>query len=202
MEFRKKTEKQEDKYMLTLERAKELNDSMVTEEHLRIHALNVSYAMGAMARHFGENVEHWEAVGLLHDYDYEKYPEEHLQHTKEPLLAAGVDPEDVRAILSHGYGICTDVEPLNNMEKSLFTVDELTGIIQACARMRPRGIMDLEIKSFMKKFKDKRFAAKCDRDLVLKGCEMLGMDVRDVAEICIEGMRQHAGEIGLLGTEA
>ncbi len=202
MEFRKKTEKQEDKYMLTLERAKELNDSMVTEEHLRIHALNVSYAMGAMARHFGENVEHWEAVGLLHDYDYEKYPEEHLQHTKEPLLAAGVDPEDVRAILSHGYGICTDVEPLNNMEKSLFTVDELTGIIQACARMRPKGIMDLEIKSFMKKFKDKRFAAKCDRDLVLKGCEMLGMDVRDVAEICIEGMRQHAGEIGLLGTEA
>ena len=202
MEFRKKTEKQEDKYMLTLERAKELNDSMVTEEHLRIHALNVSYAMGAMARHFGENVEHWEAVGLLHDYDYEKYPEEHLQHTKEPLLAAEVDPEDVRAILSHGYGICTDVEPLNNMEKSLFTVDELTGIIQACARMRPKGIMDLEIKSFMKKFKDKRFAAKCDRDLVLKGCEMLGMDVRDVAEICIEGMRQHAGEIGLLGTEA
>ena len=77
--------------MLTLERARELNDSMVTETHLRIHALNVSYAMGAMARHFGENAEHWEAVGLLHDYDYEKYPDEHLQHTKEPLLEAGVD---------------------------------------------------------------------------------------------------------------
>ncbi|MBQ9008986.1 MAG: hypothetical protein IJ088_06610 [Clostridia bacterium] len=188
--------------MLTLERARELNDSMVTEEHLRIHALNVSYAMGAMARQFGENVEHWEAVGLLHDYDYEKYPEEHLQHTEKPLLDAGVDPADVRAILSHGYGICSDVEPLNNMEKSLFTVDELTGIIQACARMRPKGIRDLEIKSFMKKFKDRRFAAKCDRDLVLKGCEMLGMDVRDVAEICIEGMREHAQEIGLMGTEA
>lgn len=188
--------------MLTLERARELNDSMVTEDHLRIHALNVSYAMGAMARHFGENAEHWEAVGLLHDYDYEKYPDEHLQHTKEPLLEAGVDPADVRAILSHGYGICTDVEPQTNMEKSLFTVDELTGIIQACARMRPKGITDLEIKSFMKKFKDRKFAAKCDRDLVLKGCEMLGMDVKEVAEICIGGMRDHAEEIGLQGTEA
>ena len=84
----------------------------------------------------------------------------------------------------------------------MFTVDELTGIIQACARMRPKGITDLEIKSFMKKFKDKKFAAKCDRALVLKGCEMLGMDVKDVAAICIDGMREHAEEIGLLGTEA
>ena len=188
--------------MLTLERARELNDTMVTEEHLRIHALNVSYAMGAMARHFGEDAEHWEAIGLLHDYDYEKYPDEHLKHTEAPLLAAGVTPEEGRAILSHGYGICTDVEPITNLEKSLYTVDELTGIIQACARMRPRGITDLEIKSFMKKFKDKKFAAKCDRALVLKGCEMLGMDVREVAELCIEGMRAHAAEIGLLGTEA
>ena len=188
--------------MLTLERARELNDTMVTEEHLRIHALNVCYAMGAMARHFGEDAEHWQAIGMLHDYDYEKYPEEHLQHTAEPLLAAGVEPDEVRAILSHGYGICTDVEPVTNLEKSLFTVDELTGIIQACARMRPHGITDLEIKSFMKKFKDKKFAAKCDRGLVLKGCGMLGMDVKDVAAICIDGMREHAGEIGLLGTEA
>ena len=108
----------------------------------------------------------------------------------------------MRAILSHGYGICTDVEPVTNLEKSLYTVDELTGIIQACARMRPKGITDLEIRSFMKKFKDKKFAAKCDRALVLKGCEMLGMDVKEVAEICIEGMREHAAEIGLLGTEA
>lgn len=103
--------------MLTLERAAELNGTMVTEEHLLIHAKNVSYAMGAMAAHFGEDVEHWQAVGLLHDYDYEKYPEEHLQHTKEPLLAAGVPEEDVRAILSHGWGICTDVKPETNMER-------------------------------------------------------------------------------------
>lgn len=188
--------------MLTLERATELNATMVTEEHLLIHAKNVSYAMGAMAKHFGEEPEHWEAIGMLHDYDYEKYPEEHLLHTKEPLLAAGVAEEDVRAILSHGWGICTDVEPETNLEKSLFTVDELTGIIQACARMRPNGIKDLEVKSFMKKYKDKRFAAKCDRDLIQKGCDLLGMDVKDVAEICIEGMRPHAEELGLAGTEA
>ena len=187
--------------MLTFQRAKELNDTMITEEHLKIHALNVCYSMGAMAEHFGEDKEHWMAVGILHDYDYEKYPDEHLAHTKEPLLAAGVPEEDVRAILSHGYQICTDVEPVTIMEKSLYTIDELTGIIQACARMRPHGITDLEVKSFMKKFKDKRFAAKCNRELILKGCEMLGMELRDVAAICIEGMRGHAEEIGLAGTE-
>ena len=130
------------------------------------------------------------------------YPEEHLQHTEAPLLAAGVDPEDVRAIMSHGYSILNDIRPETNMEKSLFTVDELTGIIQACARMRPHGITDLEVSSFMKKFKDKKFAAKCDRNLVRQDCEMLGMEVRDVAEICISGMREHAAEIGLMGTEA
>ena len=187
--------------MLTLQRARELNDNMVTQEHLLLHALNVSYAMGAMAEHFGQEAEHWQAIGLLHDYDYEKYPEEHLQHTAEPLLAAGVEPEEVRAILSHGYGIRTDVEPLTELEKSLFTVDELTGIIQAAARMRPHGITDLEVKSFMKKFKDRKFAAKCDRELIQKGCQMLGMEVRDVAEICIRGMKEHAAELGLAGTE-
>lgn len=188
--------------MLTLERAHELNDSMVTEDHLKLHALNVSYAMGAMAKHFGEDAAHWEAIGYLHDYDYEKYPEEHLQHTREPLLAAGLSEEEVHAILSHGYGLVNDVKPETNLEKSLFTVDELTGIIQACARMRPHGITDLEVKSFIKKFKDKRFAAKCNREVILQGCEMLGMELRDVADICIEGMKEHAAELDLLGTEA
>ncbi|MBQ1552384.1 MAG: hypothetical protein IIZ66_02455 [Clostridia bacterium] len=186
--------------MLTLERARQLNDSAVTEEHLILHAKNVMYAMGAMADHFGGDREHWMAVGYLHDYDYEKYPDEHLKHTREPLLEAGVPEEDVRAILSHGWGGCTDVEPLTDMEKSLFTVDELTGIIQACARMRPQGITDLEVKSFMKKFKDKKFAAKCDRELIQKGCDMLGMTVGEVAGICIEGMKPYAADIGLLGS--
>lgn len=183
--------------MLTLERATELNNTMVTEEGLILHAKNVCYAMGAMARHFGEDEEHWKAIGMLHDYDYEKYPEEHLAHTEEPLREAGLEEEEIRAILSHGYGICTDVKPETNMEKSLFTVDELTGIVQACARMRPNGITDLGVKSFMKKFKDKRFAAKCDRDLIKKGCGMLDMDVKEVAAIVIEGMKEHAEELGL-----
>lgn len=187
---------------LTMEKAVELNRDMVTEDHLIIHSKNVMAAMEAMAKHFGADPEHWKAVGYLHDYDYEKYPEEHLKHTEEPLREAGVDEADIRAILSHGYGHCTDVEPQTDMEKSLYTVDELTGIIQACARMRPHGITDLEVKSVMKKFKDKKFAAGCDREVILKGCEMLGMDIKDVTGICIEGMKPYAAEIGLLGTEA
>ena len=188
--------------MLTLERARELNAGMVTQENLLLHEKNVSYAMGAMAARFGGDPEYWQAIGLLHDYDYERWPEEHLQHTREPLLAAGLAEEDVRAILSHGYGLCSDVKPESELEKSLFTVDELTGIIQACARMRPLGIRDLEVKSVMKKFKDKKFAAKCDRELIRKGCELLGMELSQVAEICIRGMQEHAEELGLLGTEA
>ena len=188
--------------MLTLERAKEINGKMVTDHALIIHATNVMAAMGAMAEHFGEDKEHWQAVGYLHDYDYEKYPEEHLQHTEKELLAEGVDPEDVRAIMAHGYGICTDVEPITNMEKSLFTGDELTGIIQAYARMRPEGIHDMKTKGIMKRFKDKRFAAGCDREVILQGCEMLGMELRDVAEICARGMEEYAAEIELDGEPA
>ena len=97
--------------------------------------------------------------------------------------------------MAHGYGLCTDVEPITNMEKSLFTVDELTGVIQAAARMRPNGITDMEVSSFMKKFKDKKFAAKCNRDIIKQGCEMLGMEVKEVAEICIEAMKPHADEL-------
>ena len=182
---------------LTREAAVKLNGTAVTEEHLLLHAANVAACMGAMAEHFQEDREHWEAVGYLHDYDYERYPDEHLKHTEGPLRTAGVPEEDIRAILSHGYGSCTDVEPVTAMEKSLFTVDELSGIIQAAARMRPNGIEDMEVKSFMKKWKDKKFAAKCDRPLILRGCEMLGLDIRDVSEICIRGMKQHAAELCL-----
>ena len=183
--------------MLTLQRAKEICEQMVTEESLVLHSKNVMYAMKAMAKHFGENEEQWMAVGYLHDYDYQKYPDEHLSHTKDELLKESVSEEEVRAILSHGYSILNDIEPITLMEKSLFTVDELTGIIQASARMRPTGIEDMNIKSFMKKYKSKGFAAGCDRDLIEKGCEMLGMDVREVAEICIEGMKEYAQELGL-----
>ncbi len=183
--------------MLTLDRAKELLQTTTTEEHLFLHAKNVMAAMGGMAKHFGEDVEHWRAIGYLHDYDYEQHPEEHLKHTAEPLKEAGVTDEEIRVILSHGFGHCNDVQPVTNAEKSLFTVDELTGIIQAAARMRPMGITDMEISSFMKKFKDKKFAAKCDREIIKQGCEMLGMEVKEVAAICIEAMKEFAEELQL-----
>ena len=183
--------------MLTLERAKELLATTTTEEHLFLHAKNVMAAMGGLARHFGEDEAHWMAIGYLHDYDYEQHPDEHLQHTEQPLKAAGLTDEEVRAILAHGYGLVNDVQPVTNLEKSLFTVDELTGIIQAAARMRAAGITDMEVSSFMKKFKDKKFAAKCNREVIRQGCEMLGMEVKDVASICIEAMKKHAGELNL-----
>ena len=183
--------------MLSLDRAKELLATTTTEEHLFLHAKNLMAAMGGLAKHFGEDEEYWMAIGYLHDYDYEQHPDEHLQHTEKPLLDAGLSPEDVRAILAHGYGLLNDVEPVTLLEKSLFTVDELTGIIQAAARMRPAGITDMEVSSFMKKFKDKKFAAKCNREVIKNGCEMLGMEVKEVAAIVIEAMKAHAEELQL-----
>ena len=183
--------------MLTLEKARSLLATTTTEEHLFLHAKNVMAAMGGFAEYFNEDKDHYMAIGYLHDYDYEQYPTEHLLHTEEPLRAEGLEECEIRAILAHGYGILNDVTPQTNLEKALFSVDELTGIIQAAARMRPAGITDMELSSFMKKFKDKRFAAKCDRDLIKKGCEMLGMDVKDVADICIKAMKEHAEELGL-----
>lgn len=182
---------------LTLEHAKQLLSSTTTEPHLFNHALAVSSAMGAYAAHFDEDVNYWQAVGFLHDYDYEQYPQAHLQHTEKELLALGVDETAVRAIMAHGYGLCSDVAPITNLEKALYTVDELTGIIGAAARMRPLGITDLEIKSFMKKFKDKKFAAKCDRSLILSGCDMLGMEITEVADLCIAGMKTQMDALGL-----
>ena len=182
---------------VTIEQAERLIKANVTEQHLFTHARAVSAAMGAMAEHFGADKAHWEAVGYLHDVDYEKFPEEHLAHTRELLSGEDIDESDIRAILSHGYGICTDVEPQTYMEKSLFTVDELTGIVQAASLMRPTGITDLEVKSLKKKYKDKKFAAKCSREVIDKGCTMLGMPIADVMAIVIKGMQAYADELGI-----
>ncbi len=187
---------------LTLALAKEILATTTTEEHLFTHAQAVSAAMGAMAGHFGADTELWQAVGWLHDVDYEKYPEEHLQHTEELLAPYGIEPALVQDILAHGWGHCSPVEPTTDLAKSLYTVDELTGIIHAAARMRPMGITDLETKSLMKKFKDKKFAAKCDRELIRNGAARLGMELEDVVTLCIDGMRQHAAELGLAPREA
>ena len=182
---------------VTIEQAERLIKANVTEQHLFTHARAVSAAMGAMAEHFGADKAHWEAVGYLHDVDYEKFPEEHLAHTRELLSGEDIDESDIRAILSHGYGICTDVEPQTYMEKSLFTVDELTGIVQAASLMRPTGITDLEVKSLKKKYKDKKFAAKCSREVIDKGCAMLGMPIADGMAIGIKGMQAYADELGI-----
>lgn len=184
------------------ERAQELLNTTTRQTHLLQHALAVSAAMGAMARHFGQDEEYWQAIGILHDFDYEMHPDEHLRHTEAPLREAGVDDESIRAVLSHGWGNCTDIEPESLMEKSLYAVDELTGLISATAKMRPGGIADLEGKSVKKKFKDKSFAAKIDRGCIFRGAGMLEMDLSRLIEICIEGMRPYAAELGLLGTGA
>lgn len=182
---------------LTLAKAKEILSKHTTEAHLFTHAAAVSAAMGAMAEHFGEDKEHWEAIGYLHDVDYEKYPDEHCHHVRELLVDEGVEEADIRAIISHGWGITTEeAEPLSAIEKSLYTVDELTGIVQAYALMRPEKMDGMELKSFKKKFKDKKFAAKCSRETIKKGFEMLGMEPGDVMQCCIEGMQAHKEELG------
>lgn len=182
---------------LTMELAKQLVREHVTEPHLVEHALAVSAAMGAMAEHFGADAAYWSAVGYVHDVDYEKWPEEHLRHTRPILEAAGVDEETIRAVLAHGWGVCSDTEPLTDLEKSLYTVDSLTGLVSAAAKMRPMGILDLEVSSLKKKFKDKKFAAKIDRGLIKQGCELLGMDMALVMQLCIDGMKPHAQALGI-----
>jgi predicted hydrolase (HD superfamily) len=183
--------------MLTLAQAQTILHKHVREPHLLNHALAVSAAMGAMAAYFKEDAGYWRAIGYLHDVDYEKFPEEHLQHAEELLAPEGLEAADIRAVLSHGWGVCSDTEPLTDLEKSLYTIDELTGIVAACARMRPQGLADLGVKSVMKKFKDKNFAARCDREIILAGCDLLGLELAQVMELVIEGMRGEMENLGL-----
>ena len=168
-------------------------------EFHRLHARIVGDVMRYFAVELGydDEADFWQTVGILHDLDFEQYPEEHLAHTQQPLREAGVDEESIRAILAHGYTLRNEVEPKTDMEKSLFTVDELSGLIAATAKMRPGGVTDLEASSVRKKFKDKRFAAKINRELIQKGCDMLGMQLPEVIAICIGGMREHAEELGI-----
>lgn len=177
---------------LTLEAAKDILKKHVTEKHLFLHAQAVSAAMGAMAGHFNADKEYWQAVGYLHDIDYEKFPQEHCKHVRELLAGEPVDEDDIRAIISHGWGLCTDeFEPQSDLEKSLFAVDELTGIVMAYALMRPERMNGMELKSFKKKYKDKKFAAGCNRDVINKGIEMLGLDAAVVMQLVIDGMTEN-----------
>ncbi len=156
--------------------------------------------MRYMARKYGEDEEKWGIIGLIHDLDYEKYPALHCQKTEE-ILNKEEWPEDyIRAVLSHGWGIVTDVRPESLLEKTLFTIDELTGLVVTSALVRPsKSILDIKAKSVKKKWKDKRFAAGVDRSIIEKGAEMLDMELNDVITDTIMGMREVADEIGLKG---
>lgn len=155
------------------------------------HAETVGKVLRAFAlEHDGERADFWHSVGILHDIDFELYPEQHCVKAKEMLEEMEIDPEMIHAIISHGYGICIDVAPESYMEKVLFAVDELTGLIGAAALMRPTGLEGMEAKSIKKKFKDKKFAAGCSREVISQGAEMLGMELGELFEKTIAAMQQ------------
>jgi putative nucleotidyltransferase with HDIG domain len=166
------------------------------------HAMAVEGVMRHFAPKFGGDPEIWGAAGLLHDLDYEKWPEAHCVKCLELLEKHGVDADFARQLASHGFGICTDIEPTTDMAKVLYAIDELTGLIAAAAIMRPsKSVMDLEYASVKKKYKTKSFAAGVDRGVIENGCAMIGMSLQSVIEETILGMRAVAADIGLLGVQ-
>lgn len=167
-------------------------------ESLIKHALAVEGVMRYIARKRGEDEEKWGIIGLVHDLDYEQFPDAHCTKSGEILRAEGWPEEYVRAVVSHGWGICSDVEPQSNLEKVLYAIDELTGLVATTALVRPsKSVLDTKAKSVKKKWKDKRFAAGVDRSIIEKGAEMLGVDLTELITDTIMGMREVAEEIGL-----
>jgi putative nucleotidyltransferase with HDIG domain len=184
----------------TREQAMELLKSYNKNDSLIKHALSVEAVMRHFAELNNEDVEKWGIIGLIHDIDYEMFPEEHCVKAKELLEKAGYPEEYIHAVQSHGFGICIDVEPKEKMELVLFTIDELTGLITATALMRPsKSILDLETKSVKKKWKQKSFAAGVNREVIEGGAEKLGLDMDTVISETIKGMQSAAEEIGLRG---
>ncbi len=156
------------------------------------HALTLEGVMAWYAQElgYGEDGAFWSMAGLLHDIDFERWPEEHCKKAPELLREGGLSEEMIHAVCSHGYGLCSDVEPVHQMEKVLFAADELTGLIGAAVRMRPsKSVMDLEVSSLKKKFKDKKFAAGCSRDVISQGAERLGWSLEELMEKTILAMR-------------
>ena len=180
------------KSALTRTQALELLCKYNKESFHRLHGLTVEGTMRWYAKElgYGEDEEFWGQVGLLHDIDFELYPEQHCVKAPELLREAGVGEDMIHAIVSHGYGICVDVAPEHEMEKVLFAADELTGLIGAAAKMRPsKSVMDMEVSSLKKKFKDKKFAAGCSRDVIKQGAEQLGWTLEELMEKTILAMR-------------
>lgn len=178
------------------EKAIELLKKYNQEEfHVR-HAFTVEQVMRYFAKENGEDEEFWGLAGLLHDVDYEKFPDEHCQKVPELLKEIDVSEEMIHAICSHGYGICSDVQPEHEMEKILFAVDELTGLIWATAKMRPsKSTKDMEVSSLKKKFKDKKFAAGCSREIIKQGAEQLGWELNDLLEKTLTAIRESEDKI-------
>ena len=177
-------------YIPTVEQAKELVMKYNKDAFHIQHAETVSKVMGEFAKEYDpENVDFWRAVGMLHDIDFELYPEQHCVKANEMLHELDIDEDMIHAVVSHGYGICADVEPAKYMEKVLFATDELTGLIGAAALMRPTGMSDMEPKSVIKKFKDKKFAAGCSRDVIRKGAEMMGVELNDLIAKTLAAMQ-------------
>lgn len=177
-------------YIPTVEQARALIGRFNKDAFHLQHAETVSKVMGELAKEFDpERVEFWAAVGMLHDIDFELYPEQHCVKANEMLHELDIDESVIHAVISHGYGICIDVEPELFMEKVLYATDELTGLIGAVALMRPNGISDMEVKSIKKKFKDKKFAAGCSRDVIIRGAEMCGWDLDTLFRKTLDAMR-------------
>jgi len=177
---------------ITREEALELLKKYNKEPFHIQHALTVEGVMRWYAHElgYGDESDYWAITGLLHDIDFELYPEEHCKKAPELLIEGGVGEDMLHAVCSHGFGICTDIKPEHEMEKVLFAVDELTGLIGAAALMRhSKSVMDMEMKSVKKKFKDKKFAAGCSRDIIQQGAENLGWNLDDLFEKTIQAMR-------------
>jgi len=186
----------------TREEAYQLLTEYNKSDSLIKHALAVEGVMRYFARKRGEDEEKWGIIGLVHDLDYEQFPEEHCHKSEEILKEKDWPEEYIRAVVSHGWGLCTEVEPQTELEKVLYTIDELTGLVVTTALVRPsKSVMDVKVKSVKKKWKDKRFAAGVDRSIILKGAEMLGMDISDVIADTLAGMQEVAEAIGLKGVQ-
>lgn len=178
--------------MLTREQALELLKNYNKEPFHLKHGLTVEGCMRYFAEElgYGEEKDFWGMVGLLHDLDFEMYPDQHCVKVQEIMKGEGIDEAMIHAVASHGYGMCCDIKPEHEMEKVLFAVDELTGLIGAAALMRPsKAVGDMELKSVKKKFKDKAFAAGCDREVINKGAEMLGWDINDLLQRTLDAMK-------------
>ena len=180
------------------EQALELFKKYNQSESLLKHALAVEGVMRYMAKKAGEDEEKWGIIGLIHDLDYEMFPDQHCKMTEKILTENNWPEEYIRAVLSHGWGLASDVEPVSRLEKTIYAIDELTGLVATSALVRPSGsVLDMEAKSVRKKWNDRRFAAGVNREVIEKGAQMLGVTLDELITDCIMGMRDVAEEIGL-----